>query len=235
METAGSFAQRVLHVGFAVIPRMLSAAEIPRLVGTTDRLFGEAADSTRGTYAVRNLLQRSTEIRDFASSEEIRGLVEPILGEQALPTRALLFDKTPQANWKVAWHQDLSITVRAKIEQPGFSGWSRKAGLLHVQPPQEILEQMLTVRVHLDDCPASNGALRVIPGSHSNGRLTGREIQAHTRGSCAVHCNVGPGGAVLMRPLLLHSSSASVSPAHRRVIHIEFAACQLPGGLEWMS
>lgn len=229
------FAQRVLQLGFAVVPAILTAAEITRFIGITDRLFSEAGEGTRGTYAVRNLLQRSGETRDFASSKEIRGLVEPILGKQAFPARALLFDKTPQANWKVTWHQDLAITVRTKIEQPGFSGWSQKAGLFHVQPPQEILEQMLTVRVHLDDCPASNGALRVIPGSHSKGRLNSSEIQAHTGTGRAVHCNVGPGGALLMRPLLLHSSSASVSPAHRRVIHIEFAACQLPGGLEWMS
>ena len=36
-----------------------------------------------------------------------------------------------------------------------------------------------------------------------------------------------------MRPLLLHASSASQSPRHRRVIHLEYAADPLPGGLVW--
>jgi hypothetical protein len=36
-----------------------------------------------------------------------------------------------------------------------------------------------------------------------------------------------------MRPLLLHSSSAAAAPASRRVIHIEFAAAELPDGIQW--
>jgi hypothetical protein len=37
-----------------------------------------------------------------------------------------------------------------------------------------------------------------------------------------------------MRPLLLHASSPAADPRHRRVIHLEFAAEPLPGGLEWL-
>jgi hypothetical protein len=33
-----------------------------------------------------------------------------------------------------------------------------------VHPPAEILDKMLTLRVHLDDCGEENGPLRVIPG-----------------------------------------------------------------------
>jgi ectoine hydroxylase-related dioxygenase (phytanoyl-CoA dioxygenase family) len=108
-----------------------------------------------------------------------------------------------------------------------------RARVQHVQPPGEILEEMLAVRSRLDACGSDNGALRVIPGSHRHGRLTSEAIQDWIAGGDAVTCGLPAGGALLMRPLLLHASSEATSPAHRRVLHVELAANPLPGGLEW--
>jgi hypothetical protein len=66
-----------------------------------------------------------------------------------------------------AWHQDRAIAVRDRVDVPGFGPWSVKAGLVHVEPPVDILERMLAVRLHLDDCGEDNGPLRVLPGSHA--------------------------------------------------------------------
>ncbi len=110
-----------------------------------------------------------------------------------------------------------------------------KTGVQHVQPPVAILERMLTVRVHLDDCDAENGPLRMLPGSHAAGVLSPGEIRAWRHRTAVVECIVPAGGALLMRPLVLHASSASIVPRHRRVIHIEYAAAELPGGLRWMD
>ena len=147
--------------------------------------------------------------------------------------RGILFDKTPGANWNVVWHQDLSIAVRERRDVPGFGPWSQKAGVAHVQPPPTILERMLTVRLHLDDCDEANGPLLVLPGSHRSGRLTPEQVQQWRGKTAAVPCLVPSGGALLMRPLLLHASSSSQSPRHRRVVHLEYAAEALPEGLEW--
>jgi len=103
---------------------------------------------------------------------------------------------------------------------------------VHVQPPAEILEQMISVRLHLDPCPAINGALRGIPGSHRSDKLSAAEIEELTTRQ-AVICEAPLGSALLMRPLLLHASSPSTSPHHRRVIHLDYAAVELPCGLEW--
>jgi ectoine hydroxylase-related dioxygenase (phytanoyl-CoA dioxygenase family) len=84
-----------------------------------------------------------------------------------MPVRAIFFDKSSGSNWLVPWHQDLTIAVASKCEAPGFGPWSVKDGIPHVQPPDELLKQMIALRLHLDDCDASNGALRVIPGSHT--------------------------------------------------------------------
>lgn len=110
-----------------------------------------------------------------------------------------------------------------------------KDGVHHVQAPPDVLETMLTVRIHLDDCGLENGPLRVLPGTHRYGWLNADDIQ-RLRGEVEeASCAIALGGAILMRPLLLHASSKAMKPQHRRVLHLEFAASALPGGLEWQD
>ena len=127
------------------------------------------------------------------------------------------------------------MTYIDKIDVEGFRAWSIKAGITHVQPPVAVLEQMLTVRVHLDDTDEANGALRVLPGTHRYGRLEPDQIQYWKHRQNPVTCSVMRGGVVLMRPLLLHSSLPSLNPTHRRVLHFEYASIDLPAGLEWFE
>lgn len=216
--------------GFAIFPGLLTTAETVALAEAATRTN---ADARKG--GVRNILHKNPAIRQLANSTAIRSLVDPILGNHAFPVRGILFDKTPESNWKVPWHQDLTIAVEQKIETPGFGPWTTKDGVQHVQPPTEILESMLAVRIHLDDCNDDNGPLRVIPGSHSHGRLTAEQIHSLATTSASIQCTIARGGALLMRPLLLHASSAATSPRHRRVIHIEYASRPLPGALRWLS
>lgn len=220
--------------GFAVIRGVLAADEIPTLVRALNA--APVSDSVRkkgGTYAIRNLLEVVPEVSRLAASPRIRKLVEPVLGSRALAVRGILFDKTSGANWKVPLHQDLTIAVVQRKELPGFGPWSLKSGVLHVQPPAAVLERMLSVRLHLDECDASNGPLRVIRGTHLEGRLTSKAIDALRQRRKITECISDAGDALVMRPLLVHSSSPSRRPGHRRVIHLDFASGPLPGGLEW--
>jgi ectoine hydroxylase-related dioxygenase (phytanoyl-CoA dioxygenase family) len=184
---------------------------------------------------MRNLLRLAPAIRELAASVAMRSVVEPVLGAEAFPVRGLLFDKTPGANWKVAWHQDLSIAVAKKIDTPGFGPWSIKADVPHVQPLASVLQNMLTVRLHLDDCDENNGPLNVLPGSHAQGVLSVESVMKMREAIEPFSCQLRAGGALLMRPLLLHASSAATSPNHRRVVHIEFANQALPNGLKWFE
>lgn len=220
--------------GFAVAPGVLDASAVAALITAVGGASDGAGSQRRGSvYALRNLLEDVPEVAILAESAAVRSLVSPVLGPGCFPVRGILFDKTPEANWNVVWHQDLSIAVRERRDVEGFGPWSEKAGVVHVQPPAHILERMLTVRLHLDDCDEMNGPLLVLPGSHLGGRLTAPEIQHQRTQIVSVTCPVPSGGALLMRPLLLHASSASQSPRHRRVIHLEYAAEMLPGGLQW--
>ena len=232
---APSLPATLLRDGYAIVPDVIDDVPLTRLVSTLQEMNRGPEVRTRGakTYAVRNLMRNVPEVRRLASSDEMRALTVPAVGEGARAVRAILFDKTPEANWKVAWHQDLSIAVRARAEVPGYGPWSEKAGVVHVQPPAELLANMITVRLHLDDCGPESGPLQVLPGSHAHGVLSPAEIERWRAFVEPVSCNVARGGVVLMRPLLLHASSSAVRPGHRRVIHLEYAAARLPAGLEW--
>jgi ectoine hydroxylase-related dioxygenase (phytanoyl-CoA dioxygenase family) len=200
-----------------------------------DRVAGElpAVETNRG--GVRDLLAVAPGVGALADHPGIRAIAQAVLGPDCFVVRALLFDKTAETNWKVAWHQDLSIAVVRRIDVGGYGPWSVKGGVIHVQPPVEILERMLAVRVHLDHCGPENGPVRVLPGSHGSGRLSADEIARRTATVEAVTCSVVRGGVLAFRPLILHASSQAVAPARRRVVHFEFAACGLSGGLKWQT
>lgn len=182
---------------------------------------------------VRGLVKKVPIAGRLAQSPLIRALVQPVLGANAQLVRSILFSKNEAANWQVAWHQDLAIAVRQKVGLEGFVSWSNKDGVPHVQPPVEVLERMLNVRVHLDGADESNGALLVSPGSHRLGRIPAGEAAAAAKRLGSELCVVNAGDALLFRPLTLHASRKVTSSRPRRVIHLEFAGVSLPAPLAW--
>jgi ectoine hydroxylase-related dioxygenase (phytanoyl-CoA dioxygenase family) len=228
--------ERVRREGFAVVPRVLDERALSSFEESLAAVGSGAGVLRRGgVYAIRNLFEVLPAARALSRSAAVRALVEPVLGADCFAVRGVLFDKTPAAPWKVAWHQDLTVAVRERVEVEGFGPWSIKAGVVHVQPPARVLEGVLAVRLHLDDCDESNGPLKVLPGSHLFGRLSADEIARLREQWTPLTCIVPRGGCVLMRPLLLHSSPAPRRPHRRRVVHLEFAAAPLPHGLEWLT
>ncbi|MEL7364087.1 MAG: phytanoyl-CoA dioxygenase family protein, partial [Bacteroidota bacterium] len=228
------YVQAVRDLGYAVVEDVLGEAQVESLRQAFIEAEAVAAPRRSGSalFAVRRALAIPA-VRAEAESGTAARLAADVLGTEAKPVRAILFDKNPEANWKVAWHQDQTIAVKERDEVEGFGPWSVKGGIVHVQPPAAVLEQMVTVRLHLDPCPAENGALRVLPGTHARGKLTPTSLTDIAQDVEPVTCAVGLGGAVLMRPLIVHGSSPSQVAQHRRVVHIEYAASALPGGLTW--
>lgn len=234
------FVSSLREQGFAIVPALLGADDAVALrdelgkIGHDETLTEGSAVRQKGgrVYAVRNLL-RVPAVARLAQTPAVRSVVEAVLGASARVVRGILFDKTGAANWKVCWHQDVSIAVRRRAEVPGFGPWSVKAGVPHVRPPRVVLERMLAVRISLDDCGAENGPLMVLPASHSHGILSEQQIGLLRHTSQPVICAVPCGGALLMRPLLVHASGEARSVGHRRVAHLEFAAGELAEGLEW--
>jgi Phytanoyl-CoA dioxygenase (PhyH) len=227
-----NFEGAIRDKGFALVSGLASDAEIEALKVTFET--AEIARAIRGnqTFGARNLL-RLDAVQNFITSLRLADYLRNLMGPNFRAIRGIFFDKTDKANWPVLWHQDLSLAVREQNDVAGWTTWSTKRGITHVQPPSEVLERMITVRLHLDDCPAENGALKVIPGSQRDGRLTREAITGMTSGEYEV-ITANAGDALFMRPLLLHGSSAAAIPTHRRVLHVEFAPHDLlPPELEW--
>ena len=214
---------RVEQDGFAIVSSCLNEELTQSL----------AAQLSEASYAKRNLLAIPI-VRELATSPAVRNLADTVLGKYCFAVKATFFNKTQESNWKVAWHQDLTIMVRERREVAGFGPWTIKESIVHVQPTADILSRILAIRLHLDESGADNGPLRVIPSSHKHGRLSSEQVSAYGRADCVV-CMVPRGGALLMRPLLLHASSACSVPKPRRVIHLEFSADELPQGLSWFD
>lgn len=224
-------ATQLESAGFAIRESVLSEAACDRLLAAFAD-WAQAHGNPMGA-GVRNLLRELPAVAEVAAREPVRSLIEAVLGPAAFPVRALWFDKSPAANWKVPWHQDLAIAVAERVEVAGFTGWSVKEDVVHVHPPAGVLENLVTLRLHLDHCGPDNGPLRVLAGSHRTGRLGAAKIAGWRDRVPAAECVVPRGGALLLRPLLLHASSAARQPGHRRVLHLEYAAAELPGGLRW--
>jgi ectoine hydroxylase-related dioxygenase (phytanoyl-CoA dioxygenase family) len=220
-STSSAFKARVNEDGFAIIPACLDVA-------TTKNLCKQFGDTS---VPQRNLLSLPC-VLELARSSTVREIMESVLGSGCFAVRSIFFNKTRGSNWKVAWHQDLTIAVRERWDVEGFGPWTVKAGIAHVQPPPQVMQEILAIRLHLDESELDNGPLRVLPGSHLCGRLPAERIESWEKLG-AVTCAVPKGGALLMRPLLLHASSPCAKPKPRRVIHLEFAAAELPRGLAW--
>ncbi|MBL8797128.1 MAG: phytanoyl-CoA dioxygenase family protein [Planctomycetia bacterium] len=228
-----SYARHFAEAGYGIAEDVLAETDVEHLRRAIASLpAGKEVKRRQGVYGVRNLLEICPEVRDLACDARIRSFVTPILGEAAFAVRAVFFDKLPGANWSLYWHQDNVIAVQRRVELPGFTGWSNKAGVWQVQPPVEVLGRMVAVRIHLDDCDGTNGPLRVLPGSHRHGWLDDDLAEWKARVP-EVACLVRAGGVVVMSPLTLHASAAAEAAGHRRVIHLEYASEELPGELDW--
>jgi hypothetical protein len=118
--------------GFAIVEGVISRATVDNLLIALERIGDTGSVRKRGgIFAVRNLLDASPEVRELANSDAVRELVEPVLGAHFFPVRGILFDKIPDANWKVPWHQDVTIAVQERVDADGFGPWSVKADVLH--------------------------------------------------------------------------------------------------------
>jgi Phytanoyl-CoA dioxygenase (PhyH) len=72
-----------------------------------------------------------------------------------------------------------------------------------------------------------------LPKTHKFGRLDATKIQVVKSNTTAALCVTKKGDCLLMKPLIVHSSSSGTSPKNRRVIHFEFSADNLPNGLQF--
>jgi len=217
--------ERFEESGFFVTGPVLSHDECDWVIGQLEGISFDLA----GT---RNLLRLPWCV-ELASRIRAHAKISAFLPATAVAVQCTLFEKSNHRNWLVPWHQDLTIPVRERVSHPDLTVWSAKEGGIYVQPPNSVLENLVASRLHIDDCNADNGPLRIVPGSHRFGRHDAESARTVRRANGEIKCRVTRGGVVLMRPLLLHASSNATGPGQRRVLHFLFGPQTLPCGLEW--
>ena len=193
----------------------------------------ETSSLSTEVSGVRHVDKKLNSVFDYVNSRQFNELSSVYFSKKAQLVRAILFNKTPESNWFVTWHQDKTVTVSKQFQDENWNVWSVKEGVIHVQPPIELLENMVTIRLHLDAAPKENGCLKVIPRSHQLGLLTSEKINDVVASQEATYCEAKQGSALIMRPHLLHASSKSTLPINRRVLHLELSDWVLPSGVSW--
>ena len=216
-----------VRIGFAVFPSAFDRGEVVGL--------GEALDSAtiaRSRAGARHLMQYPVVDR-IAHDPRLVAIACRFIGSSAIPFRATLFDKSPDNNWLVVWHQDTALPLQERRDVSGWGPWSVKAGITCAHAPACALSRVVALRLHIDDSGPGNGPLRVLPGTHTRGVMSDAEIAQLARELQAVDCVSPAGGVVAMRPLLVHASSKAETDQRRRVLHIEYVdSLQTEGGLK---
>jgi ectoine hydroxylase-related dioxygenase (phytanoyl-CoA dioxygenase family) len=210
--------------GFAIVSGVFAGREVDAILR---ELEGEALRRSRA--GARHLLSMPV-IAALAKDPRLISLAAEVLGSEPVPFGATLFDKSSNANWLVAWHQDRTLPLVERRETAGWGPWSQKDGVVYANAPATALAKVVALRVHLDDSTAENGPLRVLPGTHTLGVLSDAQIDDAVRRIEPVMCTVERGGVIVMRPLTLHASSKVTAAASRRVLHVEYAAATFDEG-----
>ncbi len=212
--------------GFSITKSIFTKEELLDLISLIEY--------SKKNYAIRQLINKESKVLELIfKNNDFKELYKTVCCEDYFLSKAIFFNKPSKTNWFVGYHQDISISVKNKIEAEGFSNWTNKNNQLGVIPPKEILENTVTIRIHLDETNETNGALKVIPKTHTKGII--RVDESFKKETLGVEqlCSVEKGGVMLMKPLLLHASSKSISEFDRRVIHLEFCNKEVP--MEWLE
>ena len=212
--------------GFELVPDFITQTVAQKIKQETNQVLIKQG-------GLRHVDKKSPAVNDLAHSETLLGCAQSYLGQPANLVRAILFDKTFENNWFVTWHQDKTVAVTQQFDSPEWTAWSVKEGVLHVQPPLSVLNTMVTIRIHLDDCFSDNGGLKIIPASHLLGIVNQADIPSIVQANTIYPIEAPALSALIMRPHLLHASSKSVNPNRRRILHLEYSSFELSKGVFW--
>ena len=212
--------------GVAVIDDVVASQQIAHLRDLED--FAPCDRPGRRSFVVPELVAAL-----IAAEGALGKLAKSLTGQRMRPVRVLYFDKKPGANWAVPWHQDRTIAVARRVDAPGYENWSIKGGIDHVEPPESVLQSMISLRLQIDDCGPDNGPLLALRGSFRLGRVSAGDTKGHVAEHATEVCCAQAGDVVAMRGLTIHASERALQPSHRRVIHVDYSAAELPHGLEW--
>jgi ectoine hydroxylase-related dioxygenase (phytanoyl-CoA dioxygenase family) len=231
-----NYSEEINSKGFAIIDAIYSDNEIEKIITEIEKVTQNPNDNSTfrksdDLFAIRQFHKEIPNTLPYVFNQNLTEIIKNNFGENYFITKSIYFDKPEKSNWFVSYHQDLTISVDKKTEIENFENWTVKQNQYAVQPPKEILENIFTIRIHLDKTTKENGALKVLNKSHQKGICRVENIKIEEE--IETICEVEKGGIMIMKPLLFHASNKTTNNERRRVIHIEFSNHVLPSELEW--
>lgn len=219
--------------GFTIIEGIYSATEVEQIISIINEVDKSKSTFRKSTdlFAIRQFLKEIPDSIPIVFNDNLKTIITQLFGSDYFLVKSIYFDKPEQSNWFVAYHQDLTVSVDKKTNLENYGPWTVKQNQFAVQPPLKVLENIFTIRIHLDDTDGNNGALKIVPKSHLKGIYRPETIDWSKETETV--CNVKSGGVMVMRPLLLHSSNRTTNNNKRRVIHLEFSNIELPSEIKW--
>lgn len=222
--------------GFAIIEKVYDENEIEKLITIIENVTGNKTEKSTfrksdDLFAIRQFHKEIPESLNYIFNQNLIDIIKSNFGEDYFITKSIYFDKPEKSNWFVSYHQDLTISVDKKMDTENFENWTNKQNQFAVQPPREILENIFTIRIHLDKTTKENGALKVLNKSHKKGIYRTENVDIENE--IETICEIDKGGIMIMKPLLFHASNKTTNNERRRVIHIEFSNQNLPNQLKW--
>lgn len=233
MQNLQNHKTEISKKGFTIINDVFSEEEMNQIINVIESIdtSKETFRKSEDLFAIRQFLKEVPESHPFIFNDNIKKIINEIFGYNYFVVKSIYFDKPEKSNWYVSYHQDLTISVDKKVELDGFGPWTTKQNQFAVQPPIAYLKNIFTIRIHLDDTNENNGALKVVPNSHSKEIYRPETIDWNVEREEI--CSVNKGGIMIMKPLILHGSNRTTNQKKRRVIHIEFSNMELPVELGW--
>ena len=195
-----------VHVnGYAIVPGLLSSAEVTRvrenmapLFATTGRLFAEsAAHGRHAAVHIHNVFAKSMAADDVAINPILRAIIGGLLGHDfVFNAGAVAMSPDPGCSAQDLHRDDGSYPVPARPRLP----------------------LVVTAAIALDDFTATNGATRLVPGScwwpADRRPIADEEIA----------CAMAAGSVLLWDGAMFHGGGANVSENRsRRTLTLNYA------------
>jgi hypothetical protein len=219
--------------GYVQLPTFVDGSLVAQMTAESETLCADGTPLLHQALGLGDFCRALPTLLAILLRPAMTAWLEAVLGRSPRLVNAVFLDKSLTANWDLPWHQDLWISVKQDGPLSGFGPVSVESGVAQVQAPVHVLERMLILRLHLDACERCRGALHVLPGTHTLGRLSEMEILALAAARKNTVCVAARADALVMRPLLVHMSPRSQSMDSRRIVHLAFAAGELPAPLKW--
>ncbi len=225
------YPKKIAGKGYIVAPNIYTKKELNKMGLMIQQYEQTLLLETKNIYPIHHLFKVIPALKAVVMNRNLKRILSSI-GSDYYLTKALYYDKPPQGNSYIKWHQELTVDVHTKILTDSYDGWTTDGAFVSLHPPVEVLHEGLILHIHLDEIHLDQGVIHVIPGSHQK-RLTEQEIQPIAEQANPFPCEVNAGGLIIFKPLLLHAYTKSTYHKKRRVLHLELNRIELPDGLEW--